>query len=104
MISMSYQTNRAKIINFANDKIVPLLKEKDLEYKEVVQIISENVGCSSEMVIDGLKTLIPNKIKEIHVLTIPDEEVTNWLRDRINKEKECKPMEEHEVDAILRNE
>lgn len=92
---MSYQSIREKIRVFTEDKLLPVLRERDLDYNEVIKVIIENIGCSQSMAEEGIRVLINmNKIKEIRILTIMDEEVSNWLDDLKEQEVEQKKANE----------
>ena len=88
---MSYQSKRQKISDFFDSKIYPLLKSNDLDYKEILKVIQENTYATESMIEEVIRNkVMMKKIKEIHILTIPDEEIPNFLERLkiIEKEKE----------------
>lgn len=77
---MGYQSIRAKIAKHLENRVLPYLKKQDLDYYKVIDGLSSDVGCSKNMIKDVLNSFIDsNKIKEIRVLTIPDEQIKDWL-------------------------
>lgn len=86
---MVYQSKQERINQFITQKIIPLLSNKDLDFNEVVIVVMENCLCNRELAIQELQRLISfKKIKEIHVLTIPDEQIGSWINQMVKTEKE----------------
>lgn len=84
--------------NIILQKILPALKVRDLDYKKVLEYVTHESGCNSieaQTIITELD--IQKKIKEIRILTIPDEAVGDFV-------KELKEIEEQKKQADLRME
>lgn len=96
-----YESQEEKINNFLDNKIIPILKKKDLDHDKVIKAICLELGIKKEKVEQSISNLIElGKIKEIHILTIPNDQLDNWLKDFFEKEKEEK-KEVKKVDEIL---
>lgn len=92
---MSYQSQREKVILFLNGQILPLLKKKDINYNELIFIIKENTFVNDNIIDEVIRSYIKQgKFKEIHILTIPDKEIENWLIENKKEEEEMKKVEE----------
>lgn len=102
---MGYQSQRDKIKETIEKYVVPFINEKDLEYDKVLSNLSEELSCSKGMVEDVLQTFISSgKIKEIRILTIPDQEVTSWLKEQKDKEEKLKKeLKEFEQINVIKN-
>lgn len=86
-----YESQDEKVNNFLENTLLPLIKEanKDIEFNEVVQQCSLHLNVKEEKIKEGLNRFIKSgKIKEIHIITIPDSEVQDWLNNLVKKDKE----------------
>lgn len=96
----TYQTQDERIIEFIDQNILPALTQKDLDYKKVVQLISIELGMRKDKVEKALDNLIAiGKMSEIHILTIPDDKIGDWLQDlkKYDEIKEEAPKELQEA-------
>lgn len=112
---MSYQTQRQKVFEFINRNIIPAVRQHDVDYNQVVDLISTECYVSRSMAQSCLDSIIsvghikrasffnPNTNKEelTNVLTIPDEEVVNWISD-IKEKEEKRKKEIEEADKLIK--
>jgi len=96
-----YQSQESKINKFITNSILPALFNSDLDYKKVVKTVAFEKGVKEEKVEQSLKALIDmGKIKEIHILTVPDKDFEDILKNKgiVKKEleKEFKRVENQE--------
>lgn len=77
-------------MNFIANQIIPCLKNRDLDYQKTIAAICAETHSTINLAEEMLRTLIPNQIKEIHLLTIPDEKVKSWLEEMQETNKEIK--------------
>jgi len=88
---MGYQSQRNRISEIIQKSVIQFLKQKDLDYYKVLDEVCNEIGCSKSIAEDVLKTFISSgKIKEIRILTIPDEKVQSWFEEMREREKETK--------------
>lgn len=89
---MGYQTQRQKISEFLEKKIIPFIKKRgDIDYYKLIEGMVNDLGVSKSMVEDCIKTYINNNtITEHRVLTISKEEVKHWLEELSKEEKQIK--------------
>jgi hypothetical protein len=93
---MKYITKDEKLKEFIENKIIPVIKTKDLDYYKLLSYIEEHTGYSKSRIDEALLVYIRSKrIKEIRLLTVPDEKIEDWLE--LQKEHE-KIKEETEQD------
>jgi hypothetical protein len=95
---VSYIKSREIMTKAIEEKIIPLLREKDLDYEQVISQLAlksylspKSVKNYFESLITGgrvklIKTIVNNEI--VQVLTIPDKEVDKWLEEHLKTEKE----------------
>lgn len=85
---MKYITNKEKVAAFITEQIIPYLinNTKDLDYEQTINAICSETHSSRIIAEEILKSFFPHKIKEIHILTIPDENVKTWLEEMQKKE------------------
>jgi len=93
---MGYQTQREKIKQFMEKKILPVIKKQDVDYYKLVSATRKELNTSESMIEDEIKNRIENKeIKEIRVLTINDEEIVPFFKRIVSEEKTAeKTLEE----------
>jgi hypothetical protein len=85
------KTIREQIKQQIEQRILPYLKKQDLDYYKVLDGLSADIGASRNMIEAVLRSFInSNKMKEIRTLTLPDEEVGDWLKDITEEEKQQK--------------
>jgi len=87
---MVYITNKQKMLDFITNQIIPCIKNRDLDYQKTIAAICAETHSTINLAEEMLKTLIPTQIKEIHILTIPDEKVKTWLDEMKETDKEIK--------------
>jgi len=86
-----YQSQDEKINNFLQNAILPALREKDLDYKKLVKTMCFDLGVKENRVIEALNNLIEmEKIKEIRILTINDDQIDDYVKNLSKKDKEIK--------------
>ena len=85
--SMKYFTKREKIDQLIIEQIIPCVNNSDLDYEKTLHEIMNKMNCSRNAAEDSLRSHIPNHIKEVHILTIPESKVEDWL-ESIKKRKE----------------
>lgn len=96
-----YKSNREKVNEFLEHKILPLIRKKDLDYYEVINIISVQLGVSKKLVEESIKMLVGNgRIAEIRVLTVTEEQISGILKELRDAEEESKKTEK-EVEEIF---
>ena len=96
-----YISTREKVVDYIENNILLFLKQKDLDYYEVVKIIKMKTNCSENLIETTLKDFIDSgKIKEIRVLTIPDEQIGKWLKD-LKEMEEQRKKDDEEVKRAL---
>lgn len=84
-----YESQEEKISSFFKEKILPALKKQDLDYNKVVNLISVELGVKEEKIKQTISKFIKlGEVKELHTLTIPDDQVDDWLKDLSKTEKE----------------
>lgn len=87
---MRYKPQKQRIADYIRDRIVTYLRKKDLDYYKVLRGMSMDLGVSEEKIEEVLRIFVENKeIREIRILTIPDEQIGDWLKEvkEINEEK-----------------
>jgi len=88
---MKYLSKREQLKDIIEKIVIPAIKKKDVDYYKLLIELIDRIGVSKEIVEDVLKSfIISGKVKEIRVLTIPDEKINNWLDDLIKEEKQTK--------------
>ena len=96
-----YISTREKVMDYIENNILLFLKQKDLDYYEVIKIIKIKTSCSENLIKNILKDYINSgKIKEIRVLTIPDEQIGEWLKN-LKEMEEQKEKDDEEVKKML---
>lgn len=84
-----YESQEAKINSFLESVIIPALEVNDLDYNKVVKNVAFEKGVKEDKVKQSLQILIEmGKIKEIHILTIPDEKFEGMLKNMATTRKE----------------
>ena len=97
-----YKTKEEKINEFIDKAILPALQKQDLDYDKVVQAVCHELGINENNVDQVIKRFIQmGKIKEIHILTIPDEQVEGFLKEYFEEERKQK-KEAEKVDKIFK--
>lgn len=102
---MAYQSKLQKVHLFIQVKVLPALRQADLDYNKVVNLIAVETFNRPNIVIEILGTYISaGKIiliqdKEGKVLTIPDSEIKDWLETatakkdhQVSEEKKIKDL------------
>jgi uncharacterized membrane protein len=85
---MNYTSKREKIREFLDKYIANWVKEKDLDYYKIVDLIKNEIRCDEKSVIEVLDNYVSsNLLKEIRLLTIPDEKINEYL-DLLKKQEE----------------
>lgn len=98
---MQYVTNKQKIMEYIEINILAFLKQKDLDYNKVIDLISEKTSSNPSMVKTILDSFINSgKIKQINILTIPDKQIDGWLKE-VKEMEEQKKKDDAEVKKIL---
>lgn len=88
---MAYRTGSEKIKEAIEGFGLKALSKADLDYTKFVRAIADLTGTTTPRVEQVLNNYIGmRKIKEIHILTIPDEHVSEWIDQEVKKEKEAK--------------
>lgn len=85
-----YESNAEKVKNFIEIRILPVLKKRnDLDYYETINAIASHLSVSKKVVEKEIDSLIElKKVQEIRQLTILEEEIPEWLKETIEREKE----------------
>lgn len=78
---MVYFSNKKKVEDILTKIIIPSLRKKDIDYDKLIQAIMSETLVSRNIIEDIIKTHIPNEIKEIHILTIPEEKIDGLLKE-----------------------
>ena len=102
---MAYQTKRERTINIVENIIIPAIKKSvgDVDYYEVLKAISTRAKITNKEAESVVEEFIINNIlKEVRILTIPDEEVSDWLKDYFDKEKEMEE-EDKKIKEVFEN-
>jgi hypothetical protein len=82
---------KAKLNDFIDNEIIPLAKKKDLDYYQVVNLLVTRFATTEKLAIDTLGVYFKsNKLKEHRVITIPDEEIPNFLEEMKKESEEIK--------------
>lgn len=82
-----YESKRDKVIRYVNDFVIPSIQKKDLDYNLLVSDLCGQFGVSKEVVNEIFQMFMRSgKIKEVRVLTLPDNLVIDWLK----KDRELK--------------
>ncbi|MBU1121968.1 MAG: hypothetical protein KKF54_04650 [Candidatus Omnitrophica bacterium] len=102
MIKMAkYTTTRQKVKDYIETNILSFLKQKDLNYNKVIELVKLKTSCSENLIQDILKEFINSgKINEIHILTIPDDKIDEWLQE-IREMEAQKKIDDKEVKKIF---
>jgi hypothetical protein len=102
----SYQTQRDKINDYLIRIVIPEIKKnKDVDYYKTVKFVAGATGSSETMVENVIQNLsATGQIKEHRVLTIFEEELSDFVKSLKEKEEEVKKtdlkMEEIEQQAV----
>lgn len=92
---MAYKSKNDVVREYIENEIVPILKFKDLDFKKVISLVKLKTGAREDIIMFTINNLIENSIiKEEHILTIPDNQVSDWLKEL--KEDEDKSKKEAE--------
>ena len=87
-MAKKYLPQRAKVLMFIEQYIIPTIKKRDLDYYEVVKGLSQE--CLQQQIDAG-------KIKEDRILTIPDNEISSFL-EKLRKDNE---LVNDEIDEVF---
>ncbi len=90
-----YVTSKEKIYNFILSNIMPVILEQDIDFEKTVLAVAKEMHVSYEQVEHVLSSMCPEKMKEIkiHVLTIPDTKIDDWMKDLKSKEQRLRNVE-----------
>jgi hypothetical protein len=97
-----YISKKEKLKEVIKKYIIPGVQKTDLDYYKILSELVREVGLSMEITEDTLKDFIRSGLlKEVRVITLPDEKVESWLEEQIKTEKEIKKeLEERELKFI----
>jgi hypothetical protein len=83
-----YICRRNKISEIMEKQIIPAIKHKDLDFHKVKNYLISQTGCAETMAEEViLECCLANKIKEVRVLTLPDEKVDEFIKELQEIEK-----------------
>lgn len=98
---MVYISEKKKVKDLLDNKVIPMIKKKDVDYNKLVDAVCKETGSTQRLVKEILQTAInTNQIKEIRVLTIPDEELDDFFQEHYKEEKRI-VEDDKEVDEVL---
>jgi hypothetical protein len=83
----SYQSQREKIRNYIEEKIVLNLKERELDYYKFIGLSAQDLGVSESLVIDVLRSFINSERLEC-VLRLSVDEIIKQNEKYNNETKE----------------
>jgi hypothetical protein len=89
---MKYFSKKDKIQEFIRERVIPAVKIKDLDYEKVVEEIQKKTLSERKMIEEVIGSFVPKEMKEIRILTIPDEEINDWLSAIVKNEKETEEI------------
>lgn len=96
-----YKPNNDRLKDYFDKTVIPSLKEVDIDYYKLIDVISLDLGISETKVNDMLERYKKaKKIKEIRILTIPDELLNDSL-DFIARKKQVKKEAIEELDKTM---
>jgi len=97
-MAKKYLPQRAKVLMFIEQYIIPTIKKRDLDYYEVVKGLSQELQTSEKIIKECLQQQIESgKIKEHRVLTISDNEISSFL-EKLRKDNE---LVNDEIDEVF---
>ena len=97
-MAKKYLPQRAKVLMFIEQYIIPTIKKRDLDYYEVVKGLSQELHASEKNIKECLQQQIDaGKIKEDRILTIPDNEISSFL-EKLRKDNE---LVNDEIDEVF---
>ena len=107
---MSYQSKREQIGEFIDSKLIPIIRKRDLDYKEVIKAIQESTYANESIIEDVIRAKVRTGVlNEVHVLTIPDGEIGGLLKElkdnELEQREEDKKVEEvfEDIDGNTKN-
>lgn len=86
---MAYISEKRKISDFIEKHILPLIIRNDYSYYDVLELIVKQTKASKRSAKEVLDGFIETKeIKEMRILTVPDEKLDTALSLKFEEEKE----------------
>lgn len=100
-----YKSKREEIKEFINKKVLPLLKNEDLDYTKLINAIAHETSSGLYMVEEILNNYIEaGAIKKIITLTIPDSNLPSfmdYLKDKRERDNQTK-KDLKELDNLIK--
>lgn len=109
-----YESRRKKIKDMIENEIMPAVQNHDVDTQKVIAFIAVETGASAKMVEEALAMYVSlGKIKRLKtdrdglhedVLTIPEQEIGNWLqhlKEEEERKRASQPMISDTVKDIM---
>ena len=78
---MVYQPQREKIVRYIENSLIPVLKDKEVDYSKTISYIANEVGVSEKVIEEVIQLFIKNdKLKEIRSLSLSDQKLLEYLK------------------------
>lgn len=82
---MKYVSQKQKTREFIAEQILPIIKNRDLDYEKTINLIISRTGASRNIVEELINSF--NEIKQVRILTIQDEDIISYLKDEKLKQQ-----------------